>query len=448
MLSIPPQTARAETFALLRLAGPLAVTQLAFMGMGVIDTVMAAPLGEAALAGLALGNTVYFFVGLFGMGVMMGLDALISQAWGAGDVSAGRRALVAALWWGLVLGLILGAALYVVPTALVALGYDPTLAALAGEFLGPLAPSVVPMLWFQAFRSALAATGHTRPAMIGGVLANLANIGLNLWFIDGGWGVPALGVQGIALSTALCRVLLLGVVVVGYVVLRPHGAPRSVLRRPDRASMVALARLGFPIGGTLAAEVGCFSMATFLMGEVGPLALAGHQIALNISSIAFMVPLALGSAAAVRTGQARGRGDAHATWLAARVALAAALAYSLLSAAALGFGGRIFVSWYGTTAEIATAATAFLHIAAWFQLGDVAQAVASGALRGLGDTKVPLRLTLVGYWLIAVPVGAWLCFRTPLSGTGLWVGLAVGVCLASLALGSRLLRLTALRPAP
>lgn len=443
MSTSPAPSARAELKALLRLAAPIAGTQLSFMAMGVTDTVMAAPLGELALSGLALGNTIFFFVGLFGMGVMMGLDALVSQAFGRGDARAAQASVRAALWLGLALGAVLGPVALAIPTVLQRLGYDPALADAAREYLRPLTPAVVPLLWFQAYRSALAAAGRTRPALVAALIGNVANIGLNLWFIDGGFGLPALGVSGIALSTCLCQWLQLGVVSWAYEVGQPLGATVLTRRGPEREALGEVLRIGLPIGGTLAAEVGCFSAATVLMGEVGERALAGHQIAMSISSVAFMVAMALGAAAAVRTGQAAGRGDGGGVRIAARVALAAGGVYSLVSATVMASAGAFLVGLYGPTPEVAVVAVDLLLFAAFFQVGDVAQAVASGALRGLGDTRVPLLMTLAGYWLVAVPTGAWLCFGLGLGARGLWIGLAMGLWIAAFALGQRLLRTTA-----
>jgi MATE family multidrug resistance protein len=276
-----------------------------------------------------------------------------------------------------------------------------------------------------------------KPVVFALVSANLVNVLGNWSLVYGHLGLPKFGVPGSGWSTCISRVymmVVLAAAAVYYDRQRSSGLWRSS-RRPDARRLVELLRLGLPAASQLLAEVGGFTLATFLIGRLGSLALAGHQIALNVASITFMVPMGISSAAAVRVGHAIGardaRGAAHAGWM----AMLFSACFMSFSGLTLFFFARPIARIYTPDPAVVSAGAALLMVAAIFQLFDGLQVVATGALRGAGDTRTPMIANLVGYWALGLPLGAFLCFRLHRGAVGMWVGL----CLALILIGSTLL---------
>jgi MATE family multidrug resistance protein len=426
-----------ELRALLRLAAPIAAAQLGSMAMGVVDTLMAGPLGEEALAGLALGNTIFFSVVVVGSGTLMSLDSHVSQLWGGGRTRDCGAALGQGIWLAVALAVPLTLLMAAIPFVLPRFGYEPALAHAGEAYLRPLLPGVLPLLLFQAYRSALAAVNVTRPVLFGVIAGNLVHIGLNLWFLRGGWGLSPLGVEGLAWSTSLSRIVLLGGAWWGW-----HRGLRtlnlgSVWTRPDPARLRGLLRTGLPLGGILAAEVACFGSITLLQGVLGRTALAAHQVVLNIASVIFMVPLGIGAAAAVRCGQAIGRGSPAEARRAGWTAVRLGLVYSVLTATTLVLGRALLLGLYRPPAAVLDLAETLILVCAVFQAADATQSIIMGALRGVGDTRWPFLIVMIAYWLLGVPAGAALAFTADLGPVGLWWGLTLGLSLVALAGSAR-----------
>ena len=426
-----------ELKALLKLALPIIISQVGFVSMGFVDTLVIGPLGPEALAAMSLGNTFFFGILIFGLGTLMALDTWISQAYGAGNLEDCSVGFVQGIWLALTLFPFLLMAMFAVPYVLEVCGYDPAMIELMESYLGPLRWGLLPALLFKSYRCALTSINITRPLVLAAVLANLANWGLDLWLVDGGFGVPAFGVVGIAWSTTACRLVLLApLFYTVHLSGRCARFPRPALG-PSTAALRRLCVLGLPIGLQYGIEVGCFSGATVLMGLKGAIPLAAHQVALNFSSLIFMVPMGIGAAAAVRTGQAWGAGSAdrakHAGWTAIRCALC----FGLLSAVVLALGREEIVRLYRVDDTIFTMAVDFLMIAAAFQLGDAVQAVSLGVLRGLGDTQVPFMIVLAGYGLAAAPIGILGTFYLTDDPRWIWYGLATGLVVVAVTLSLR-----------
>ena len=431
-VALPQSTGfRDELSALIRLAWPIVVAQLGMSLMGFVDTVLVGPMGAEALSALALGNTLYFGLLILGKGTLMSLDAHVSQAYGAGDHAECRRGLIQGIWIVAAIAPPLILAMTWVPDLLIALGYDVEMAELARLYLYPVRWGVPVSLLFTVHRSFLSAVDVTRPLMVSALLANVANIGLDLWFIDGGWFVPALGVEGVAWATAACRLaLLLPVAWVAWfrADFRRFVAPSWA---PDGALIRRLLSIGLPVGLQYFAEVSAFSGAAILMGVLGPEPLAAHQVALNVTAISFMVPLGLGAAGAVRTGQAIGARDGHALHLAAWTVVGVAVVWSLIAATVLTVFPAFIAGFYGIDGIVFALALDFLAIAALFQISDSVQAVAVGVLRGLADTRAAFGLALLGYVGLALPlavVGALVLDDDP---RWVWWGLLVGLTAAA-----------------
>lgn len=425
---------RDELSALLRLAWPIVIAQLGMSVMGFVDTVLVGPLGAEALSALALGNTLYFGLLILGKGTLMSLDAHVSQAYGAGDHAECRRGLIQGIW--IVAGLtpLLVLAMTWLPGLMIGLGYDAGMAELARLYLYPVRWGVPISLLFTVHRSFLAAVDVTRPLIVSAVIANVANVGLDLWFIEGGWFLPGLGVAGVAWATSACRLALLAPV--AWVAWFRPDFRRFVTTSwaPDGVLIRRLLAIGLPVGLQYFAEVSAFSGAAILMGILGPAPLAAHQVALTVSAMAFMIPLGLGAAGAVRTGQAIGKRDGEALHRAAWTVVAVAAAWSLVAAGILTIFPVQIAGFFGIEGEVFLLALDFLAIAALFQIPDSVQAVAVGVLRGLADTRAAFGLALLGYVGLALPIAVLGSVVLEHDPRWVWWGLLVGLSAAAILL--------------
>jgi multidrug resistance protein, MATE family len=419
-------TAR-ELADLLRLAVPVVVVQVGLMLMGVVDSIMVGHLSANALASVALGNMYFMGLAIFGMGVLLALDPLVAQAVGAGDHTAVARALQRGLVLALVLSVPCGALLLTADPVLSAIGEPPELIPYASLFARIMIPSVAPFFGFIVFRQTLQALGRMRAIVTTIVLANLLNALLDWVLIFGHLGAPAMGVAGSAWATTVSRwAMLVGLLALSWNNLRPHLLPL----RPELGqwrSLVRMFGLGLPIGLQFMLEWGVFGTVMMLMGRLGTIPVAAHQIAINVASLTFMVPLGVSAAAAVLVGHAVGRGDAEGAVREARAALAIGVAFmSAMALMLLVVPVPIAQLYTRDTAVIALAAV-LLPIAGAFQIFDGIQVVSVGILRGLADTRAPFVIAVLGFWLLGFPVSLWLGFRTELGAAGLWWGLVVGL---------------------
>jgi MATE family multidrug resistance protein len=442
---------RDELRPTLRLAGPVILAELGWMGMGVVDTIMVGPLGPAAIGAAGVGNSVHLGFAIFGMGLLLGLDTLVSQAYGARDLALCWAWLGRGVQLALVSTLPLMAVLGLVWLALPALGFHRDTLPLLQQFFAITILSTPFLLLYAAFRRYLQGTHHVAPVMFALVSANLINGFANWVLIYGKLGVPPLGVAGSAWATLAARVYMSGVL--GAAAwwtargsrIRGPGSPASAevtLAAGDslgpvlesRTSIRRLIELGMPAASTVTAEVGVFAVATALAGRLEPVATASHQIALNIAAVAFMIPLGLASAGAVRVGNAVGarnpRGAAAAGW----TVIAIGVAFMSLSGALFVAAPLPLLGLFTNDAAVLALGSSLLGIAAVFQLFDGLQGVVTGTLRGLGDTRTPMVTNLAAHWLIGLPVGYWLCFLAGWGAPGLWWGLSAGLIVAGIVL--------------
>ena len=442
--------ARRETAATLALALPLVLTQLTQMSISFVDVVMVGRLGTASMAAAVIGSTVYLTLAMVCLGVVVAVQPSVAQATGAGDAAAASRATRQGLWLGLLLGAPVVVGLGYMEPVLLATGQAPETADLAARYLAAIRWGFVPNLWFTALRGLCEGVARPRPVLVVTLVGVAVNVALNWVLIYGQLGAPALGMVGTgwASSVSVCAMTVLLGAYVFWGPLRGYRVFRG-LRRPEPAALRELFALGWPIGVTFGLEGGLFTAATLLIGQMGEVALAAHQIALNAASVAFMVPLGIGMAGAVRVGQAAGAGDVRG---AARAGWAAiALGGASMGASALAFWlapGVIVWVYAGADAdpELARRAVVLLGIAAVFQLADGTQAAAAGALRGLKDTRVPMLIGAVSYWGLGLGLGALLLFGLDRGAPGMWWGLTLGLAAAAVMLTARFRRLTR-RPA-
>ena len=418
---------RQEAAAVVRLATPVVMVQVGMMLMGTVDAMMLGRHSELALAAGALGNSVSFGLISFPMGILMALDPLIAQAYGAERHGRVSRHLKRGLILAAALSVPLSLAMWRTEGALRFVGQKPEIIAESAAYIRTLIIGNLPFLLFIVFRQALQAMSLVRPAAIAIVIANIFNVFANYVLIFGHYGFPALGVIGSAYATSMSRcVMFLCLTLAAWPVLRRY------LRGPWRAAMIPgsfwqTLRLGVPIGIHTSLEMWLFMTVALMMGNLGARELAAHQIALSLAALSFMMPMGISGAAATRVGNAIGRMDPSGARRSAAVCLA--LGAGVMSTSALAFWlmpghlSRLFTNEAGVIAVAVT----LLPIAAAFQIFDGLQVVSLGALRGAADTRFPAVIALVGFWFLGLPLAAYLGYQTDLGPRGLWWGLTLGL---------------------
>ena len=440
-------TVRQELKSLLVLALPLILAQVAQASMSFVDTLMVGRLGSEQLAGIALGVTLFFLVYSLLSGVMFAVNPSVAQAVSAGKPEQASLAVRQGLWLGTLLFIPALLVYWNASSIFTLMGQNPETGELASAYLRAISWGLLPALWFNALRGLLEGVSYPRPIMVISLFGVGFNVLANFAFMYGKWGFPKLGLVGTGYASTLSY-LFMFMLLAGYVS-RYFGQYRVFvdLHRPNLTAMAELARIGVPIGLQLGFEGSMFYTMVFLMGLLGKAELAAHQIATQTASVTFMVPLGLSIAAATRVGQAAGRGNREGVKLAGYVGISSSALFMIFTALTFWLAPQFIIGLYLDVNDLANAevvrfATIFLGIAAMFQLFDGFQVSASGALRGLKDTRLPMLITLVAYWLIGVGGGVWFCFGLGLGGRGLWLGLVAGLAAAAIALTTRFRHLT------
>ena len=418
---------RRELRATLALALPVALVQLGTMLMGVVDTIVVGHLSGQALAAVALGNLYFMNVAIPLTGVLLGLDPVLAQAVGAGDDAAVARNLQRGLVLAVLVSAVASLALVPAEAVLRAFGQPERVLPEASGYLLHSIPGILPFVAFAVLRQGLQALHRPRAIVITIIVANVLNGLLDWVLVFGKWGSPAYGVIGSAWATAICRwVMALMLVALGWRELRPLLA-RWHADAMARLPLLRLVRLGAPIGLQQMLEVSAFGAIGLLMGRLGMREMAAHQIALNLAALTFMVPVGIAAAAAVRVGHAIGAGDPPRARAAARAALLLGVSFMSCTGLAFLLLPAPIARIYSNDASIVAIAATLLPIAGVFQVFDGAQAVGAGILRGAGDTRAPLVMNLLGFWVIGIPTSALLAFGLGLGAKGLWWGFVAGL---------------------
>jgi len=428
---------RTDMEAVLRLAVPVVVVQVGLMAMGVVDTLMVGRVSPEDLAAVALGNLYFFVVAVFGIGLLMALDPLVAQAMGAGDGEGAARALQRGLVIATVLGVLVGLALLPATPLFHWARQPPEVIPIAAGYALWSIPGTLPFYWFVVLRQTLQGMARVTPILWTIVAANLLNVLLNWMLIWGNLGAPRLGAVGSAIGSSLARWAMAGMLlVVAWSLLHRYLLPvRSGLLRP--APLGRMIRLGAPIGAQFQMEFGAFAAIGVFMGWLGTIPMAAHQVALNLVAFTFMVPLGIAAAAAVRVGQEVGRGDADGARRSAGAALGLGVGFMCATAALFltvpGIFGRLYTDDPGVLAVVVL----LLPIAGVFQVFDGVQAVAAGVLRGVGDTRAPMWINMLGFWILGIPFSLLFGFGLGWGAAGLWWGLAAGLAAVSILLVMR-----------
>ena len=413
---------------------PLVGAQLAQMAINVTDTALIGRLGPEPLAAAVLATQTFFLVWMFGAGFAQAVMPVAAAAAGRGDVRGIRRSVRMGLWVVLLYGTLVMVPLWHTESFLLALDQEPGVAKLAGDFMRILQWSMVPALVVVTLRSYLGVLGRAHVVLAITVLGAILNAALDVAFIFGRFGAPALGMAGAAYASVGTNIAM-ALAAVLYTSKAPGLRVHELyvrFWRPDWAAFTEVLRLGWPISTTIIAEVGLFAAASILMGWFGTVPLAAHGIALQLASIAFMVPLGLSSAGTIRVGHAFGAKDWTGIGRAGTAAMILSLVAALAGAALFWAMPEALISLYlDRAAPDAAAVLAFgvplLFVAAAFQFVDGLQVVATSLLRGLKDTRVPMLIALFSYWIIGMPIAYVLAFKLGLAGPGVWIGLAAGL---------------------
>lgn len=425
---------REEIPALLRLAGPLIVNNLAIAGMQFADAVMAGRLGAPSLAAVAVGGSVWFLGFSVPLGILLAISPIAARHFGAGNPELigryTRQGMYLALAYGIVL--IALAYLYVDPL-LRAIGIDPEFRELTVGYVLAIVTGGPGIFMFLALRYTTEGIGLTRPIMYTSLLSLVSNVFLNWVFMYGHLGAPALGAVGCGVASAITMWLIFGVLTY-YMATQPRYEELQIFARlaPPRAAVLReIIVLGVPIAVMITAEAGLFNAVSILMGTLGAAVAAAHQVAINFAATMFMIPLAVSSAITVRVGHALGAGNPaaarHSGWL----GLMLCAGFMACSAAFLLVFRDAVVGLYTNDPAVTSIAISLLLMAAVFQVADGVQVGAAGALRGYKDTRVPMLINMFAYWVLAFPLAYLAAVTYALPPSRIWGGFVLGLTAAA-----------------
>jgi MATE family multidrug resistance protein len=428
---------REEIRELLKLAGPLIVNNLSIAGMQFADAVMAGRLGAESLAAVAVGGSVWFFGFALCLGVMMAISPIAARHYGAGNPELIGRYTRQGMYFGFGIGVALIALAHVsVGPLLLKIGVDDSFRELTVGYVKAIIWGGPAIFIFLALRFTTEGIGRTRPIMYASIFSLVCNVFLNYVFMFGHFGAPALGAVGCGLASAITMWLLMFVLVT-YMLMSPSYAPLKIFSRmapvrPDVLKEIIV--LGVPIAITITAEAGLFNAVSILMGTRGAAIAAAHQVAINFAATMFMIPLALSSAITIRVGHALGSGNGEAARYSGALGILVCAGFMSVSAAFLLVFRDSVVNLYTNDPSVTAIAISMLLMAAIFQVADGVQIGAAGALRGYKDTRMPMLINIVAYWVIAFPLAYLATVTYRLAPAWTWGGFVAGLSAAAILL--------------
>ncbi len=425
-----------ELVPILSLAAPIVITQLGTMMMGLVDMWMVGRVGTSALAAVALGDTWAFGTLILGQGLIQGMDPLVTQAHGAKDPKALGRSLQRGLVLAMLLAPVLTISWQVAEPILVNLGQNPDLCSVAEVYIEAQLFSIPALLGFLVLRQYLQGRGFVKPALWTVFIANFFNVLFNELFIFGGYGIPAMGVEGAGYATGASRWLMLLLLIIFMMRgkhLKDGWVPWS-LRSFSLRAMGALILLGLPIAIHFGVEVWTFQAATLMAGMIGEIELAAHIVVLKIISFTFMFPWGISGAATTRVGNLLGEGDVPQARIAAKTSIGlGAVVMTLAGIMILTLGEKLPAIFTSDVAVLASA-VALLPMAAGFQIFDGIQAVSAGVLRGAGKTVPAAAIGIIGFPMLTLPLAYHLTFESEWGLPGIWWAYLIGLVVTAVLL--------------
>ena len=444
---MPPSLFRAELRRLFSLALPLAAAQAGTQMMNIVDIAMLGHVGARELGGAGLAGTIFFAIAMLGTGTIYGMDPMIAQALGANNHERARQLLWQGVWLALIVTGVLTVPLLFAPRLLPLLHVKPDLIEPATAFLLVRTTGLAPLLLFFVLRSYLQAQHITRPMIVSMLVCNIVNFLGDLLFVFGGaqlpaWtgplrNIPPLGAAGAAIVTVMASFVQLAIVAAAVRRIRVKASPRF-----NGADVLQAVRIGLPIGTQICAEIGIFALVGLLAGSLGTYDLAAHQLVLGLASFTYSFALGFAAAGAARVGLAVGARDQHRTRAAGFAAIGGGALVMAIGAIAFAAFPRAIARMFTNQSDVIATAIPLFLVAAVFQLSDGIQTVASGALRGAGDTRFSFLSNLFGHWLLGLPIALFLGFSRGMGIVGLWWGLCVGLTAVAILLFARFHRLS------
>jgi MATE family multidrug resistance protein len=450
---------RSEAASLWKLAWPVLIGQLATVGMVVADVAMTGHTSAAELAAVSLGASIWSMIMVTVSGAMMSVNTVVAHEVGAGDFGKIPHSVRQALWMALAVGLVAALLANLATLLFDHLHMPPEVNARASRFVHIISAALPGFAAYRVLYGYSASINQTKPMMVIAILGLLFNIGVNSVLIFGRFGFPAMGGIGCAIATACCTWLMLALMVAWMRIAEPYRRtyPFTHWEWPHWPEIRSMLRLGLPIGVTYFAEVSAFGAVSLLVARFGVVEVSAHQIALNFSSLVFMVPLSFGIGTVTRVGQAMGEGNPARARFASWVGVGMALSFGVLSALFIALFRHQIAAAYTSDVAVQALCVHLLLLAAIFQLSDATQVSASCAIRGYKVTRQPMQIQLLAFWVFALPLGcllglapSWapLAPAQPMAAAGFWIGLVVGLTVAAVLLTWSMHRLTLIRLKP
>ncbi|MFT6971852.1 MAG: MATE family multidrug resistance protein [Roseivirga sp.] len=421
---------------IINLAFPVVLSQIGHVMVGIVDSIMVGQIGSEALAASSFANSIVMVLMMFGIGVSYGITPLVAQADGEGDTTKISRLLrhgillCGATGFGLML---LG---YLLSFAFDGFGQPEEVISMGTPYYYVILASLIPLMIFQNFRQFLEGLSITKPTMYISIGANLINILLNYLLIYGKFGFPELGLIGAGWGTLISRLFM----AIGLLIYIGKGKRTEIFKEGLRIFSISAAyfkpmlKIGVPSGAQFVFEVGAFSVAALMMGQLGVVPLAAHQIAISLVSLSYMMATGIAAASTVRIGNQIGKRDAFNLKRAGNMSFIISLIFMAFCSVIFIAGNQFFPTLYVDDPELIQIAGSLIIVASFFQLSDGVQVVGLGALRGMSDVKIPTIITLISYWVLGIPASYLFGFVLEMGPEGIWYGLLVGLSASAIAL--------------
>ncbi len=426
------------------LAYPVIISQVGHVVVNITDSVLIGHLGPVKLAACSLGISVFAVLMVFGIGIAYGLTPHISREFGANNKDVCGKYLVNSLVINCITGIVVFLGIYALSTQMSKFGQAPEVVTEALPFLRIIGFSMVPLMLFLTFKQFAEGLNFTRQAMIITLIADGFNIFLTYGLINGVWGLPRMELKGAGIANLISRSLM-AILMITYVLRSKNFKPylhQAKVKFIEWKTSMELINYGIPMAFQYLFEVGAFALAALMMGMLGPNYQSAHQIAISIASATYMAASGIGAATSVRVGNALGEGNFKQLRRAGMTGYVMVLGFMGVMALVMILGRISFPLFYMNNAEVLEIASGLMIIAAFFQLSDGTQVVGLGALRGMGDVKMPTLVTFVAYWIISIPLAYYLGFTLKMGGMGIWIALSLGLTISAVMLFWRFQKLS------